>query len=311
MFSARIVDRFGMGIDGASVLIQQDERSWKARSDDKGRFMLPLPDGVYTLSVERTGFNKLCDVLFMVDQGIPTRREFPMDVGLVIDTVFIRPTAAPAPDPNIGVNGYYSNDKAQRGRTIQAACDGPSGYHVNSNRPLNKYSIPTGLKIEKPCGVTVGAVIYPRAVVRKLKTVNNNRWRSMRRHPAFQRHRAGELSRRRGSLESAPALSELQRRRLFSTKESRRGHGYRHRRSKRSGEAGKRLGIRQTIATEIPTSRDSNQVRSRVGCPRSRRDAGTSREAINRVLRFPTTDVCGRSPNTVVCGLLAPRPRLH
>ena len=29
--------------------------------------------------------------------------------------------AAPAPDPNIGVKGYYSNDKAQRGRTVQAA----------------------------------------------------------------------------------------------------------------------------------------------------------------------------------------------
>ena len=83
--------------------------------------------------------------------------------------------AAPAPDPNIGVNGYYSNDKAQRGRTIQAAIvmEIPSGYHVNSNRPLNKYSIPTSLKIEAPRGVTVGPVIYPRAIVRKLKAVNN------------------------------------------------------------------------------------------------------------------------------------------
>jgi DsbC/DsbD-like thiol-disulfide interchange protein len=83
--------------------------------------------------------------------------------------------AAPSPDPNIGVNGYYSNDKAQRGRTIQAAIvmEIPSGYHVNSNRPLNKYSIPTALKIEGPRGVTIGTVIYPRAIVRKLKAVNN------------------------------------------------------------------------------------------------------------------------------------------
>jgi len=83
--------------------------------------------------------------------------------------------AAPAPDPNIGVNGYFSNDKAQRGRVTQAAIvmEIPSGYHVNSNRPLNKYSIPTSLKIEGPRGVTVGSVIYPRAIVRKLKAVNN------------------------------------------------------------------------------------------------------------------------------------------
>ena len=83
--------------------------------------------------------------------------------------------AAPAPDPNIGVNGYFSADKAQRGRTVQAAVviDIPSGYHVNGNRPLNRYSIPTALKIEAPRGVTVGPVVYPRAIVRKLKAVNN------------------------------------------------------------------------------------------------------------------------------------------
>jgi len=82
---------------------------------------------------------------------------------------------APTPQPNIGVNGYYANDKAQRGRTVQAAIviDIPSGYHVNANRPLGKYAIPTALKIEAPRGVTVGAVTYPRAIVRKLKAVNN------------------------------------------------------------------------------------------------------------------------------------------
>ena len=83
--------------------------------------------------------------------------------------------AAPVPDPNIGVRGYYSSDKAQRGRTVRAAIviEIPAGYHVNSNRPLNKYSIPTALKIEAPRGVTVGPVSYPRAIVRKLKATNN------------------------------------------------------------------------------------------------------------------------------------------
>ncbi len=76
--------------------------------------------------------------------------------------------SAPAlsPEPNIGVNGYYANDKAQRGRTVQAAIvmDIPGGYHVNANRPLGKYAIPTALKIEAPRGVTVGPVTYPRAI---------------------------------------------------------------------------------------------------------------------------------------------------
>src|SRR5215510_13029809 len=83
--------------------------------------------------------------------------------------------AASPPEPNIDVKGYFSNDKAQRGRTLQAAIvmEIPGGYHVNSNRPGNKYSIPTSLKIDAPRGVMVGAVIYPRAIVRKLKAVNN------------------------------------------------------------------------------------------------------------------------------------------
>ena len=83
--------------------------------------------------------------------------------------------AAPTPEPNIGVNGYFASDRAQRGRIIQAAVvmEIPSGYHVNANRPLNKYSIPTALKIDASGGVRVGPVMYPRAIVRKLKATNN------------------------------------------------------------------------------------------------------------------------------------------
>ena len=88
-----------------------------------------------------------------------------------------RAASAPAraPEPNISVKGYYANDKAQRGRTVRAAIvmEIPSGYHVNANRPLGKYAIPTTLKIEAPKGVTVGPVSYPRAIVRKLKATNN------------------------------------------------------------------------------------------------------------------------------------------
>src|SRR6266571_4384749 len=83
--------------------------------------------------------------------------------------------AAPPPEPNIGVNGYFSADRAQRSRTMQAAVviDIPAGFHVNANRPLNKYAIPTNLKIDAPRGVVIGPVAYPRAIVRRLKAVNN------------------------------------------------------------------------------------------------------------------------------------------
>src|SRR5437867_10477177 len=97
---------------------------------------------------------------------------------ILIVTLLVFPQgfqAALTPEPNIGVNGYFAVDKAQRGRVFQAAIvmEIPAGYHVNSNRPLNKYSIPTSLKIEAPRGVTVGHVVYPRAIVRKLRAVNN------------------------------------------------------------------------------------------------------------------------------------------
>ena len=83
--------------------------------------------------------------------------------------------SAPAPEPNINIKGYYSNDKAQRGRIVRAAIviEIPAGYHVNANRPLGKYAIPTTLKIEPPKGVTVGPIAFPRAIIRKLKAVNN------------------------------------------------------------------------------------------------------------------------------------------
>jgi hypothetical protein len=79
--------------------------------------------------------------------------------------------AAPAPDPNIGVKGYFATDKAQRGRVVQAAVviDIPSGYHINSSRPLESYLIATSLKVEGPSGVRIGPSLYPRAALRKFK----------------------------------------------------------------------------------------------------------------------------------------------
>jgi DsbC/DsbD-like thiol-disulfide interchange protein len=85
------------------------------------------------------------------------------------------PVRAVAPEPTIHFKGYYASDKAQKGRVVRAAVvlEVPDGYHINANKPLGKYAIPTTLKIEAPSGVTVGPIAFPRAVVRKLKATNN------------------------------------------------------------------------------------------------------------------------------------------
>src|SRR5215471_14137583 len=76
------------------------------------------------------------------------------------------PGARP-PEPNIDIKGSYSANKVQKGRTVRATIlmDIPGGYHVNANKPLGKYAIPTTIKIEAPGGVVVGPIAYPRALV--------------------------------------------------------------------------------------------------------------------------------------------------
>ena len=89
---------------------------------------------------------------------------------LVLPASFLA-TARLQSAPNINVEGYLSVDKAQRGRTVQAAVvmDIPTGFHVNSNRPLSKYLVATQLQIEAPSGIKVGPVVYPRAMLRRFK----------------------------------------------------------------------------------------------------------------------------------------------
>lgn len=79
--------------------------------------------------------------------------------------------ARPEPEPqagNIGVNGFFSVDRAQQGGSFQAAVvmDIPGGLHVNANKPLGKYSVPTVVKVDAPRGFRVTPVTYPRGTVR-------------------------------------------------------------------------------------------------------------------------------------------------
>ncbi len=78
---------------------------------------------------------------------------------------------APGPEPqasNIGVNGFFSVDPAQQGSTFQAAVvmEIPRDLHVNSNKPLGKYAVPTVVRVDAPRGFRVTPVTYPRGTVR-------------------------------------------------------------------------------------------------------------------------------------------------
>jgi|SRR5882672_8378478 len=84
-------------------------------------------------------------------------------------------TPAPQSAPNIPVNGSLASSKIGRGRTVQGTIimDIPAGFHVNSNRPLEKFLIPTKLELEAPGGIRVGPIIYPRPLLRSLKFSKN------------------------------------------------------------------------------------------------------------------------------------------
>jgi len=88
---------------------------------------------------------------------------------LGLSAAFVVPS--PQSAPNIGLSGSLSADSVRKGRSAQAVVvmDIPSGFHVHSNRPLEKFLIATQLQVEAPKGVKLGAVVYPRALLRNLK----------------------------------------------------------------------------------------------------------------------------------------------
>jgi len=88
---------------------------------------------------------------------------------LVPATLYSSPVLQSAND--VKVSGWASPDKTRRGRSVQGnvVMEIPSGLHVQSSKPLDKFLIPTKLEIEAPQGVKVSAPMYPRAVMRNLK----------------------------------------------------------------------------------------------------------------------------------------------
>ena len=93
---------------------------------------------------------------------------------LTVSAAFSAETFAQSP-PNISVNGRLAADSVRRGSSAVAIVEMniPSGFHVHSNRPLEKFLIATQLDVEAPRDVRVGRVNYPRAILRSLKFSKN------------------------------------------------------------------------------------------------------------------------------------------
>jgi len=72
---------------------------------------------------------------------------------------------------DVNVSGSIAPDKIKKGRVVRGivTIDIPSGLHVQSNRPLDKYLVATKLDLETPSGMKAGPVSYPRAMMRNLK----------------------------------------------------------------------------------------------------------------------------------------------
>ena len=98
----------------------------------------------------------------------------PFSPAVAHETTSVEVTAPAAPEPqasNIGINGFFSVDPAQQGSSFQAAVvmDIPSGLHVNANKPLGKYAVPTVVKVDAPRGFRITPVAYPRGSVRTFR----------------------------------------------------------------------------------------------------------------------------------------------
>ena len=95
---------------------------------------------------------------------------------LSLTLILLTPTAfystpVPQSSSDINVNGSVAPDKVKKGRIARASVvmEIPSGLHVQSSKPLDKFLVATKLDVETPSGMKVGPVSYPRPLMRKLK----------------------------------------------------------------------------------------------------------------------------------------------
>ena len=71
--------------------------------------------------------------------------------------------------PKIGTKLVLAAPRVPRGRAVSASLilDIPAGYHVNAHDPVSRFALATKVDVEAPSGIKVGAITYPKAIVRK------------------------------------------------------------------------------------------------------------------------------------------------
>ena len=101
---------------------------------------------------------------------IKLRYVFSLLIVLLIPVIFSSSAAAQS-SADVNVSGSIAPDKIKKGRITRASVvmDIPSGLHVQSSKPLDKFLVATKLDVETPSGMKVGPISYPRALMRKLK----------------------------------------------------------------------------------------------------------------------------------------------
>lgn len=99
----------------------------------------------------------------------------PVIITLLLPVTFYSNTT-PQSSADVNVTGSIAPDKVKKGRTVRASVvmDIPSGLHVQSSKPLDKFLVATKLDVESPSGMRVGPISYPRAIMRKLKFSKGN-----------------------------------------------------------------------------------------------------------------------------------------
>lgn len=72
---------------------------------------------------------------------------------------------------DVTIDASLTPEQTKKGRTVQGTVvmNIPSGLHVQSSKPLDKFLVATKLDIETPPGMRVGPISYPRAIMRNLK----------------------------------------------------------------------------------------------------------------------------------------------
>ena len=98
------------------------------------------------------------------------RHVFSLFLVLLLPVTFYS-SPAPQSSSDVNVSGSLAPDKVKKGRIARASVvmDIPSGLHVQSSKPLDKFLVATKLDVETPSGMKVGPITYPRALMRKLK----------------------------------------------------------------------------------------------------------------------------------------------